>query len=120
MTSYDDQLWVEVKLKGADRLLCGCVYRSPTKDKPKTIETTQKVCEILKEASQRSNSHLLICGDFNYPDINWENEQITQTTPVISPFIEAVQSCFLHQHIFKPTRYRENQEPSLLNLVFNN
>ena len=22
---------------------------------------------------------------FNYPDINWENEQITETTPVISP-----------------------------------
>ena len=119
-TSYDDQLWVEVKLKGADRLLCGCVYRSPTKDKQKTVETTQKVCEILKEASQRGNSHLLICGDFNYPGINWENEHISETTPVISPFIEAVQSCFLHQHVFKPTRYRDNQEPSLLDLVFTN
>lgn len=39
---------------------------------------------------------------------------------MISTFIEAVQSCFLHQHVFQPTRYRENQIPSLLDLVFTN
>ena len=31
-----------------------------------------------------------------------------------------IQSCYLHQHIFQPTRYRVNQEPSLLDLVFTN
>ena len=67
---YDDQIWVEIKLKGQDVLLCGCIYRSPTKEKHSTIATTKKVCEIISKATKRERSHLVICGDFNFPDID--------------------------------------------------
>ena len=117
---YDDQMWVEIRLRGEDKLLCGCIYRSPSKDKEKTIGTTSKVCQILNEAVQRKNTHVLICGDFNYPEIKWENEYVLEQTPVIGPFISTVQSLHLHQHIIRPTRYRYGQEPSLLDLVFTN
>ena len=43
LAKYDDQLWVEIDLKGKDKLLCGCIYRSPTKEKEKTASTTLKV-----------------------------------------------------------------------------
>ena len=119
-TPYDDQIWVQIKLRGHDSLLCGCVYRSPTKDKRKVIETTEKVCKIIMEAAQLGNSHLLVCGDFNYPEIDWENEHVVEPTHLIGSFIECIQSCYLHQHIFQPTRYRANQEPSLLDLIFTN
>ena len=66
-TAYEDQLWVQINLKGRDSLLCGCVYRSPVKEKSKLKETTQKMCEILAEAAERDHSHMIVCGDFNYP-----------------------------------------------------
>ena len=72
------------------------------------------------EAAQQGNSHLLICGDFNYPEIDWENQHVVETSHVIGNFIECTQSCYLHQHIYQPTRYRVNQEPSLLDLIFTN
>ena len=119
-TAYEDQLWVQINLKGRDSLLCGCVYRSPVKEKSKLKETTQKMCEILAEATERDHSHMIVCGDFNYPEIDWENEHVEESSPVIHQFIETVQRSFLHQHIREPTRYRQNQEPSLLDLVFTN
>ena len=120
LTKYDDQLWVEIDLKGKDKLLCGCIYRSPTKEKEKTASTTLKVSEIVNEAVQRNNSHLLICGDFNYPEIDWVNEHVNESTPVISPFIQVIQDNNLYQHVTEPTRYRHNQEPSLLDLILTN
>ena len=117
---YENEMWVEMRLRGEDKLLCGCIFRSPSKNKEKTIDTTSKVCQILNEAVQRKNTHLLICGDFNYPEIKWENEYVLEPTPVIGPFISTVQSLHLHQHIIRPTRYRYDQEPSLLDLVFTN
>ena len=120
LTKYDDQLWVEIDLKGKDKLLCGCIYRSPTKEKEKTVSTTLKVSEIVNEAVHRNNSHLLICGDFNYPEIDWVNEHVNESTPVISPFIQVIQDNNLYQHVTEPTIYRHNQEPSLLDLILTN
>ena len=119
-TQYQDQIWIEIKLKGKDKLLCGSIYRSPTKEKDRTISTTLKMCDILNEVSQRNPSHLLICGDFNYPEIDWVNEHVNEFTPIISPFIDVIQEANLYQHITRPTRYRHNQEPSLLDLIFTN
>ena len=114
-TKYEDQLWVEVKLRNNDSLLCGCIYRSPTKYKLSTKETTTKVCDIISEAVQLNKSRLLICGEFNYPEIDWECEYLN--IDVITPFIDTLQVCHLHQHVCKPTRYRDGQDPSLLDLI---
>ena len=115
-TKYADQIWIEVKLRNNDKLLCGCVYRSPSQQTTK--ETTTKVCEIIQEAYSKNKDRLIICGDFNYPDIDWENEFVTNES--IKPFIESVQNCHLFQHVCKPTRYRDGQEPSLLDLILTN
>ena len=118
--AYNDHVWVELKMKSKETLLCGCIYRSPNKDRTNTIDTTIAVCNIIEEAAERKDTYLLICGDFNYPDIDWENEHIEETTPVIRPFIETFQNCYLHQHITQQTRYRSDPDPSLLDLIFTN
>ena len=69
------------------------------------------------EAVQMKSSHLLICGDLNYPEIDWEYEYVDESTE-IRPFIDTVQACY--QHIFQPTRYRKGNEPSLLDLILTN
>jgi len=114
-TEYEDHLWVEVKLRNNDRLLCGCIYRSPTKEKSATKDTTDKVCEIISEAVQWNNTRLLICGDFNYPEIDWECDYVNNE--VVKPLIALLQECHLHQHVCNPTRYRDGQEPSLIDLI---
>ena len=35
-------------------------------------------------------------------------------------FVNTTQGCFLYQHIAEPTRYRQGEEPSVLDLVFSN
>ena len=38
----------------------------------------------------------------------------------IKPFIETLQECHLYQHVCNPTRHRDGQEPSLLDLILTN
>ena len=116
-SNYKDQVWVQLSLGKNDSLLCGCMYRSPTKEKEDTRRTTDEVCKVLREMA-RSGKPSLICGDFNYPEIDWENEYVKDSSQTIAPFIEVVQESHLHQHIYKPTRYRIGNEPSLLDLIF--
>ena len=40
-TVYKDHVWVEIRLANAEKLLCGCIYRSPTKEKEATKESTK-------------------------------------------------------------------------------
>ena len=61
------------------------------------------------------NPLLLICGDFNYREINWSTDHAP--TQYQNDFIETLHDCQLHQSVTEPTRYRENQELSLLDLV---
>ena len=100
-----------------DSLLYGCIYRSPAKDR---TESTKNVCDIISEAVHRNNSHLLICGDFNYPGIDWECDYVGDSPNTTAAFIETIQECYLYQHIFEPTRFRDGHEPGLLDLVLSN
>ena len=103
---YDDHVWVEIRLMNGDSLLCGCIYRSPAKDR---TESTKNVCDIISEAVHRNNSHLLICGDFNYPGIDWECDYVGDSPNTTAAFVETIQECYLYQHIFEPTRFRDGQ-----------
>ena len=115
-TNYDDHVWVDIKLTDNNGLLCGCIYRSPTKEDSQTEKSTAKVCDIIREVMQRKPYlHILICGDFNYPSIDWENEYVHESK--VRPFLETIQEVYLHQHIAQPTRYRIGQEPSRLDLI---
>ena len=63
---------------------------------------------------------LIFCGDFKYPDIDWECEFIDEISNIMQPFLDPIQDCNLYQHIFEPTRYSNDDTPGLLDLVFTN
>ena len=63
------------------------------------------------------NSNLIITGDFNYKNIDWENQFVNNGHKHLLDFIETLQDCFLHQHVTEPTRYRENEASNLLDLI---
>ena len=84
------------------------------------VQSIIQICKVISEAVQRHNSHILICGDFNYPEIECENECVDESADIIKPFIDTIQIFYLHQHIFEPTRHSEGNGPGLLDLVFTN
>ena len=61
---------------------------------------------------------MLICGDFNYPDINWST--LACNTSCSQLLLDAVNSCCLFQHVTEPTHYRLNTTANILDLVFTN
>ena len=87
-----------------------------------TIANNKLLNNLVKETNSKGYTHLLTMGDFNYKGIMWDN----WNTPTLSensdefPFIENLRDCYLHQHITKPTRIRQGQEPSILDLIITN
>ena len=115
--SFSEQIWLRVRLSGNDVLQLGCIYRSPSSEDA----NSQQLCALLKEVMDAQASHLLIVGDFNFGDIDWETGRSSATeTHMSHQFIEAVQDSFLHQHVQSPTRYRLGQVPHILDLVLTN
>ena len=112
---YVDAVWCTVTMNGTDKLLVGCVYRSPN------ISTSdeEQLNDMMIQACCFKVSHKLIMGDFNHPDIDW----ITGTCcrgPGHSAvaFLDIVNDAFLFQHCLEPTHSRPGQVHNTLDLVF--
>ena len=114
LCDFDESIWCEISLKGLDRLLVGNIYRNPNSD----ATNNANFISSLRKVNENSNfTHVMICGDFNYPEINW----IEETTPA-SPtnpatvFMECLRDCFLYQHVKLPTRYMPGKNQIQLTL----
>ena len=118
-TVHEDHVWIEINLHSGDKLLCGCIYRSPTNLKHETIKTTSTICDVISEAVQRNSSYLLICSDFKYPKIDWTHEYAAVNSD-ITPFLDTIQNSYLTQHVLQPTKYRGRDEPIRIDLVLTN
>lgn len=112
---YESASWCMVNLKNNDVLLVGVVYRSPSS----TDGQNSQLIQMLTEMVQRKPSHLLIMGDFNLPGIDWE-QQATGGSQLEQMFLEGFRDWFLWQHCLKPTRFRTQQTPNVLDLVMTN
>ena len=117
---HADQVWVEIPLKDNNKLLCGCIYRSPSGDTQSTINSIKEIGKTLIEASNQKMSHILIAGDFNLKGIDWENEHAECEHEYLDDFLNDFHDCFLYQHVKKPTRYRSGESPNLLDLIMTN
>ena len=60
---------------------------------------------------------ILITGDFNMKEIDWHSYSTIHSDEHIEHvFIECLLDNFLYQHVFEPTRFRENQTCNTLDL----
>ncbi|MEW8547780.1 MAG: endonuclease/exonuclease/phosphatase family protein, partial [Candidatus Thiodiazotropha sp.] len=115
--SCKEACWCEVKINSNDKLLIGIVYRSPNS----TDENNQKLNDMISALNNEPHSRKVVMGDFNYREINWDHWiSNTSETHHSHEFIESVRDSFLHQFVDFHTRYRDKQNPSLLDLVFAN
>ena len=62
-------------------------------------------------------SHLLIVGDFNVPDIDWNtNLSVALENHYSHHLLETINDCILVQHVTEPTTYRQQEACSILDL----
>ncbi len=116
-TISKENIWCTLKLKDNDKQLLGCIYRSPSTNN----DNMQSVCNLLQEVDKINTSHLLIVGDFNFPEVDWSNyNSNTPQNHRLHIFINKILDMFLYQQITEYTRYREQQKRSLLDLILTN
>ena len=69
-TDYTYSVWIEVVNNDGNKTVIGVVYRSPNS----TETNNEKLYKCIQELSNRN---LVIMGDFNYPNIDWNNLHTT-------------------------------------------
>ena len=67
-SNFEEQLWISIRLRSQDKLLLGGIYWSPSTD---ITTSTKQLCSLLKIDTNSNQSHLIIIGNFNYPEIDW-------------------------------------------------
>ena len=118
-SNFEEQLWISIRLRSQDKLLLGGIYRSPSTDI--TTSTKQLLCSLLKIVTDTNPSHLIIMGDFNYPEIDW-NYTISRAAEIHPShiFLHSIQDSLLYQHVTQPTRHRLGESPNTLDHIITN
>jgi len=87
-------------------ILVGCVYRPPLADGGINLEISKSIGHASHLCKSDSSKHLLIAGDFNFPDIKWNQEGgycTNKGRPSSLEFLNTLSKNFLTQHVLEPT-----------------
>ena len=113
---FEEAELAECKIDGK-QLMIGLVYRSPGSNN----DNNRKLNELLSAISEKKTHQLLLLGDFNYPDIDWETNICgASDNHPSSSFLSTVNDAFLIQHQREHTRFRDGQRPTMDDLVLTN
>ena len=119
LVKYDipfiEYLAMSIELNDREKLLAVNFYRSPNSENTNN-QALDKL--ILKIAAENKYDFILLTGDGNYKNIDWQ--MMTCSSSENSNdfrFLESFKDSFLEQHIREPTRGRGTDTPSVLDLV---
>jgi hypothetical protein len=115
-SNFEESIWVNIKLNGKDKMLVGCLYKSPSSNTENLEELNKLIIEVSK---MKEFSHLLITGDCNLPKLDW-NTWTSRGEHGGEKFLESIRESYLIQHVTEVTRVRDNSEPSILDLILTN
>jgi hypothetical protein len=108
-----------IHFENGKKSLISCLYRSPSATTTTCKEELNEI--ILTNKVNKKYDYLLYVGDFNFKEIDWENNN-TNVGPehLASKFLESVRDTYVYQHVKQETRYRGDNQPSLLDLILTN
>jgi hypothetical protein len=110
-TGFEESVWCNVGT-GECNLLVGVCYRCPSSSQA----NNEKLLQLIESASLKKNvTNVLVMGDFNYPEINYENGMVdagSDSAP--SKFFEKTQDMYWTQYVTEATRMRGIDDPSIL------
>ena len=77
--------------------MVGSVYRSGND----STENDNLLLDKINEANELAgDNRLLILGDFNMPNINWEEWDLMRgAIRIEEQFLDTISDCYLHQHV---------------------
>ena len=112
---FEESLWCIVEISRI-KLLVRLCYR-----KPGSCEgNNDKLLKVLEvAANHRGVYHLVIFGDLNYPEVDYNNHCVSSGPGTASDrFFDTTNDLYLVQNINEFTRQKEGQNPSKLDYVF--
>ena len=114
-TNFREALIVDIVLSLGNKLSVVLVYRSPSSSN----ENCNELNLLLNILGPSISDNWIILGDFNYEKIDWDNLEFgsSNLNSYEEQFVTTVMENFLQQHVNQPTRVREGQRDSLLDLV---
>jgi len=85
------------------------MYRSPSSSRT----DDEILCNVIKKAVQQIKRDIIIVGDFNFPEINWDSKQSNNNSYSSTLFLDTIQNLLLTQHVDFPTRARGEDTPHI-------
>ena len=113
---YNEAVFVNLKLNNGKRLTLGNIYRSPSSSK----QDDEKLCNLIDEVVAATQHGLLLVGDFNFPNIDWDIFYSDTIGGSSQMFLNTLHKNLLTQHVDFPTRARGTDSPHILDLVITN
>ena len=109
-TKMNESAWIVIKTRDNINRLYACIYRSPNS----SSENNDKLIANL-EWAMSNYSECILVGDYNLPQINWDLEQSSSENS--NKFLDCIRDNGIEQTVREPTRYRNDQTPSILDLL---
>ena len=110
-------IWTQCQLtdKKTKSLLFGSYYR-PNSTNVTSLDELD--ASLLKLGNSVHKNNIIVSGDFNAPDINWDTEYSSQS-PASDRLLEIIDDHDLSQHVKEPTR-RDRNTQNILDLILSN
>ena len=116
-TEFQESLWLNFNLQNGDHLLFGNVYRSPISSEENDGALNLVMGKMCSPGPGRF-SHICVVGDYNFSRIRWSATHATSVESKEAKCIDIIEECYLYQHTNGPTRCRDDDMPSQLDLIF--
>ena len=114
--AYGESVWCEITFRNKC-VLIGAIYRPPATAR----EKNNLLCDLVRlSGDYNKESQVLICGDFNFKEINWEHNEILSVGQIVDArnFLDSINDVFLQQHVLVDTHNLDEENPSQLDLIF--
>ena len=92
-----------------------CIYRPPSADNTKFLQLLNFITDFINMHDNLNKQNLFISGDFNFPNIPWNNLSITDISKSNTDLDNFINNHFLTQYIQENTR-----KNNILDLFFSN
>lgn len=114
-TVFREAIVVTVQFQNDVKATIALIYRSPNSSK----DNSENLNSLINCLSTSNHSNLIILGDFNFKRIEWMemNTGVNNSNSEEDRFLNCVMDNYMCQHVVSPTRYREGQESSILDLI---
>ena len=75
LNTNSESIWTETEIKGMKPIVICTFYRTP--HDPQVTQIEEQELSLSKLGNKINTHNVIITGDFNLPNINWENHHVT-------------------------------------------